>query len=268
MVINFVSVSGISDSAQLSKIHKISLEEKIRFPVTIGYQLSDRSINHGTQNPRQPKFRDLADLDKQTREYGFITALHYYTKDNNTILEDAKKIRGLGIEGSLLQFNTLPPKVEILTKIKSYGFRSILKIAIADKSKDGGYKVWKGDEVEDVSTGSVFNLFNTVYERKDAISYIMFDPSHGNNMELDLNEASLAICFGKKIIENESLKHLGLIYAGGIRPNNVKQVTQTLNSFFPKRISIDTEGGVRTDNQLDLELVRAYLIGCKQVYSE
>ena len=263
MTLNFVSVSGISDEDQLLSIRQICLEERIDFPLAIGYQVSSMSINQGTQNPRQPLFAELPDLDKRTRDWGFITALHYYTRDNTTILHDLEKIIDSGINPkSLLQFNSLPPSVEILEKVKKMGFRVILKVAVANKSSpDGGYKVWKGDSVEDVTLGNPEPLVKQIFERKDWISYAMFDPSHGTNLELDLSESSLAVRFGKMVVANPELGNIGLIYAGGIKPNNVTQVSQQLRSFFPDRFSIDSEGGVRVDNQLNLKLVCEYLRG-------
>jgi len=89
----------------------------------------------------------------------------------------------------------------------------------------------------------------------------MFDPSHGTNLDLNLDENSMAIRFGQGIVVHPDLKGVGLVYAGGIKPSNVRQLTKSLNSFFPNRFSIDTESGVRTNDQLDLDLVRSYLIG-------
>ncbi|MEI7718714.1 MAG: hypothetical protein WCI72_02510 [archaeon] len=262
MAKNFVSVSGISDISQLREIRDICLEEKIAFPVAIGYQLSNMSINQGTQNPRQPLFTDLPRLDEQTREYGFTTALHYYTRDNGTILDDMKKIVDCGIRPTLLQFNSLPPSLDILKQVKEMGFQILLKVAVSNKSSaEGGYKVWKGEGVEDVSTGNVNPLFNQIYERRNFIDYAMFDASHGNNLELDLSQESLAIIFGKMITRNAELNNLGLMYAGGIKPSNVQRVTQQLQGYFPERFSIDTEGGVRVNDKLDLQLVRDYLVG-------
>lgn len=266
MAKNFVSISGISNSNQLSAIKNICLEERIDFPITIGYQVSSMSINQGTQNPRQPKFCELSDLDKQTRDYGFTTAIHYYTKDNETILEDMETIVCAAINPeSLLQFNSLPPTLEILKKVKEMGFKTILKVAVSDKSSvEGGYKVWKGKDVEDVSTGNPASLFNQVYERRNFLTYAMFDPSHGNKLELDLSQESLAIRFGKMIIANKEIDHLGLIYAGGIKPTNIARVTNQLNSFFPERFSIDIEGGVRINNCLNFDLIRDYLKGYRE----
>src|SRR3989344_1700862 len=107
---NFVSVSAVSDREQLDNIARIYQQEGLNSPLVIGYQVSNKSINQGTQNTRQPKFVELGDIDKVTRDYGFITAVHYYTKDNSTILEDLEKVVDLGVEPSLLQFNTLPPE--------------------------------------------------------------------------------------------------------------------------------------------------------------
>lgn len=266
MVINFVSISGISNRDQLVGIKKISLEEKINFPITIGYQVSSMSINKGTQNPRQPKFCELVDLDKRTRDYGFITAVHYYTKDNDTILKDMQAVIDSGISSnSLVQFNSLPPTPAILEKVKKMGFKIILKVAVADKSSpEGGYKVWKGEGVEDVLTGNPLPLFNQVYDRREFLEYAMFDPSHGNKVELDLGQESLAIKFGKMVMNNSALDNMGLIYAGGIKPTNVQRVAQELKSFFPNRFSIDIEGGVRVDDKFDLGLVRDYLRGYKE----
>jgi len=88
----------------------------------------------------------------------------------------------------------------------------------------------------------------------------MFDPSHGTNLELELEEDNLAIRFGKEITRRPELNHLGLVYAGGIKPTNVLLVTKSLLSFFPQgRISIDVESGVREGNELNMDLIRSYL---------
>ena len=132
MTMNFVSVSAVSSRDQLAEIGRIYRDEKLLFPVAIGYQVSNKSINQGTQNTRQPRFLELGDLDKGTRDYGFITAVHYYTKDNSTIVGDLEKIAETGIDPSvtLLQFNTLPPSLVIF------------KVAVSDKqTSQEGYAV-------------------------------------------------------------------------------------------------------------------------------
>lgn len=266
MANNFVSISAVSDRDQLAEISRIYQEERLSFPVAIGYQVSNKSINQDTQNTRQPRFLELKNLDKETRDYGFITAVHYYTKDNSTIVGDLEKISKNEIDPSitLLQFNTLPPSLDILTKVKEFGFKVIFKVAVSDKkTSQGGYAVWKGEGVQDVSSGQVYPLVSQVKDRSDYIQYAMFDPSHGTNLDLNLDENSLAIRFGKGIIKSPYLKELGLVYAGGIKPSNVKKITNLLNSFFPNKFSIDTESGVRTNDKLDLDLVRSYLINCR-----
>jgi phosphoribosylanthranilate isomerase len=265
---NFVSISGISDRKELQGIYKICQEEIFDFPLVIGYQVSSKSINLGTQNPRQPKFLDLGDLNTETLSYGFFPAVHYYTKDNSSVLKDLEKIAELGILDSnlLLQLNTLPLPTEILREIKKAGPEVIFKAAVSDKqTSQGGYAVWKGEGVQDVKKGAVKPLIAQVRERKDFIDYVMFDPSHGTNLNLDLDEKNLAIRFGKEITSIKELDHLGLVYAGGIKPSNTKKVVRGLFSFFPDRFSIDAESGVRNkENKLDLDLVRAYLINFRE----
>ncbi len=267
MTDKFVAISGVSDDEQLKKIYEISQKEGLTFPISIGYQVSNKSINQGTQNPRQPMFTKLGDLSKQTLEYGFIPSVHYYTKNSQAIISDLEQIAQIGVDpnSALLQFNTLPLSEGALRKVKEMGFDIIFKVAVSDQ-KSGGYAVWKGEGVQDVQDGEVNPLVNQVQERKEVIDYTMFDPSHGTNLDLDLNENSLAIRFGKEIVSRSNLNHLGLVYAGGIKPSNVAQVTKSLISFFPKeRISIDIESGVRTNNELNLDLVRDYLINYKHV---
>ena len=269
---NFVSISGISNRIQLQEIYKICQGEIFDFPIVVGYQVSNKSINLGTQNPRQPKFLDLGDLNVETLSYGFIPAIHYYTKDNSTVLDDLEKIAGLRVLdlGSLLQFNTLPLPIEILREVKKTGLEIIFKVAVSNKqTPQGGYAVWKGKEVQDIKNGEIMPLITQVQERKDFIDYVMFDPSHGTNLDLDLNEKSLAVRFGREIISIKDLNHLGLVYAGGIKPNNVGRVARTLFSFFPARVSIDIESGVRDGkNRFDLNLVRAYLVNFREAVQD
>jgi len=262
MAENFVSVSGISTGKQLEGIRKISTEEELSFPIAIGYQLSNKSINKGTQNPRQPKFVDIGELDERTRDNGFVTAIHYYTKYNETILDDLEKVVEAGVDPSraLLQFNTLPVDAEVLNRVRDIGFRVIFKVAVSDKSDKGGYAVWKGDDVQDVIDGDIIPLIEQVFDRADVIDYLMFDPSHGTNLDLDLDEDSLGMRFGREIFDTYELRNVGLVYAGGINPGNVRRVVKRLESFFPGRFSIDTESGVRKEGRLDLGLVRNYLV--------
>jgi len=270
---HFVAISGISNMQQLEGIKTICNKEKINFPICIGYQVSNKSINQDVANPRQPLFADLRELSQRTEAYDFIPAFHYYTKDPLTVVGDLEKITKKVdfLNRPTIQFNTLPPDAEILLKAQKMGFRIILKVAVSDKSS-GGYAVWKGDGVQDVSSGEVAPLVGQILERKDFADYVMFDPSQGTNLELDLSEDSLAIRFGKEVRSRPELKHCGLVYAGGISVSNVGEVARTLHSFFPNRskalystfpngFSIDIESGVRTDNELDLSLVRKYLIG-------
>lgn len=265
---NFVSISGISNKIQLQGINKICQEEIFDFPIVVGYQVSSKSINLGTQNPRQPKFLDLEDLSAETLSYGFFPAIHYYTKDNSTILGDLEKIAGLGVLDSnlLLQLNTLPLPTEVLREIKGAGLEIIFKVAVSNKqTSQKGYAVWKGKKVQDIKKGKVGPLIAQIQERKDFIDYVMFDPSHGTNLDLDLDKKSLAVRFGEEIVSTKDLNHLGLVYAGGIKPDNVGRVARTLFSFFPIRVSIDIESGIRDkENRLDMDLVRAYLVNFRE----
>lgn len=264
---NFVSISAVSNQEQLTKISQICREEWFMYPLVIGYQVSNKSINMGTQNPRQPSFSELGALDKSTRDYGFTTAIHYHTKNNETIVEDLEKIAEIGVDpsGALVQLNTLPATPETLKKVKDMGYKIIFPVAVSDKqTPDGGFAVWKGNGVEDVASGNVSSLVNQVVDRKDYIDYVMFDPSHGTNLKLNLNSGSLAIRFGNEIVNRKDLDHLGLVYAGGVNPDNVYGLTHVLESRYPKRISIDTESGVRIDNKLGLDLVRNHLVNYRE----
>lgn len=265
MATNFVAVSAVSNYKQLSKIAQIAKEEGFRHPLAIGYQVSNKSINQGTQGVRQPPFSELAYLDRATRDYGLTTAIHYYTKDNETILDDLEKIAQKGIEPArtLLQFNTLPPTPETMRKVKKMGYHTIFKVAVSNKaSPQGGFAVWKGDGVQDVSSGDITPLVQQVRDRKDSIDYVMFDPSHGTNLGLDLSADSLAIRFGREIDIREEFEGMGLVYAGGLGPHNIREAKEILESHFPGRISVDTESAVRTNDELDIEKVREYLKGC------
>jgi phosphoribosylanthranilate isomerase len=275
----FVSISAITNLHDLSEIAQIAREEKFDFPIVIGYQVSHKNINQNVQNARQPKFSDLGIITKATYDYGFIPAFHYYTKDEATIVSDLERVLGLGISHfhpRLVQFNTLPTSREILSSVKEMEFLSIFKVAVANK-KDGGYAVWRGEGVQDVSEGNVTSLVNQVESREDLISYAMFDASHGTNLDLELSEESMAVKFGREIIKNPNISNVGLVYAGGIKPSNVKQVVKSLSSYLSQGFSIDTESGVRKiqkigdeiiSDELDLGLVREYLMNVREVWNK
>ena len=147
---SFASISGVSSSEELSGINKIALEKGKGRNIVIGYQVSNKSINQGTRNARQPLFAELGELDKRTRGYGLFTAVHYYTKDPETTLPDLEKVVASGVRshGAFVQFNTLPLPVETLRKVRDMGFQVIFKVAVSNKqSPAGGYAVWKGEGV-------------------------------------------------------------------------------------------------------------------------
>mgnify|MGYP006295194757 CR=1 FL=1 len=266
MVNRFVSVSGITNDKELEDVARIREEEKIETPVVIGYQVSHKSMHKGTTNSRQPQFSELYSLVHKTDMLGMHSAIHYYAKSEEVIKDDLMKIKsdldtGM-LSPALLQFNTLPPSPEIMQFAKDLGFYNIFKVAVSHKqTPDGGYAVWKGEEVQDVSNGFVRPLLNQVRERMPNIDYVMFDPSHGTNLELDLTEDSLARRFGTEIVVDPDFKDVGLVYAGGINPNNVSVLNKTLCSFFTqKRVSLDIESGIRPkNNKYDSDSVRGYL---------
>src|SRR3989339_224021 len=267
---NFVSVSGISNRKELEEIGKIYRDEKLKFNLAIGYQVSGLSINRGTRNPRQPFFSDLGELCRSTEEIGFIPAVHYYAKSNDGVKEDIEKIAlqpGVDAYCSLIQFNTLPLPLSILRDTKDYGFEIIFKVAVSNKqSPGGGYKVWKGEGVEDVNEGDASVLVRQVEDRLSYIDYAMFGPRDGEKLRMAFDDESMAVRFGNEITGNEQLVDVNIVYAGGIKPGNVQRIAGRLDSFFSGRFCIDTESGVRTNNQLDLGLVREYLINSGSVF--
>ena len=64
----------------------------------------------GEQNPRQPNFSELGILDRETKDHGFITAIHYHTKNEETISSDLEKIVDCGLE----PFSTLMQLIHYL----------------------------------------------------------------------------------------------------------------------------------------------------------
>ena len=260
---NFVCVSGIKSGNELSCIDGIRKGYNLNFPIAIGFQVSNKSIHQKTVNARQPKFSDLSQLDAMARQCGFVPAIHYFTKDNETIAGDLEIIANnidMGNGSTLLQFNTLPAEIDVLKKAKEIGFDSIFKVAVSDK-RSGGYAVWKGDDAQDVSSGNVAPLIEQAREAAPYVSYVMFDPSHGTNLELDLNWKSASVRFGRGVRKLEEMNDVGLVYAGGIGPNNVFGVVRALEGYFYKGASVDTESKVMdSNNQLDMKSVEKYLV--------
>lgn len=268
----FVSVSGVTSLEELEQVKMRYIQARTDSNLVIGYQASNKSINQGTKNSRQPEFMDLRELDRMTKEAGFTTAVHYYTKDISTTFDDLAMVEasGVSVRNTLVQFNTLPLDYATLRDVRDMGFGVIFKVAVSDKqTPQGGYAVWKGQGVQDVSSGDVEPLVQQARERAGVINYVMFDPSHGTNLDLDLRADSLAVRFGRRILECPELEHVGLVYAGGIKPQNVEAVTRSLKRFLPRdRVSIDVESGVRTDDKLDMRKVEEYLRNYQNAINE
>ena len=263
---NFVSLSGVTSSNELVKIAQIKERTGIEYPLAIGYQLSNKSMNQGINNKRQPPFESIRELDRLTKSRGLIPSYHYYTKNNSTTFGDLERLaKEVDLSNrTLLQLNTLPLQTDDYRKIKNLGFEIIYKLPISNK-ESGGYAVWKGDEVQDASKGDARILIRKAKKVVGFADHLMFDPSHGTNHALDLSEDSLAIQFGDLVSINAAMVGMGLVYAGGINPENAKEVIERLKGHFEEiGFSIDTESGVRNErNELDLNKVRDYLIACK-----
>ncbi|MFT4313271.1 MAG: hypothetical protein ACMXYA_02600 [Candidatus Woesearchaeota archaeon] len=264
----FVSLSGISSEFELEKIRSICDEEGISFPVVIGFQVSHSSINRGTQNDRQPLFSDLGTLDALTRKLGFQSAIHYYTKNIPNLVDDLECIEGVGVDCSqaLFQFNTLPPLPVFLAQTQRKGFSILYKVAVANTDNEaGGYAVWMEDAgTIDARSKNVQPLLDQVKCAAPFISYAMFDPSHGTDFALDLQPDNLAILFGEGVMRNHP--KLGLVYAGGVKPNTAGQICQLLQHYFPSRASIDIETGIHTGSRRDFDKIREYLVNCRGLF--
>jgi phosphoribosylanthranilate isomerase len=260
---NFVCVSGVTRDIELGWVADDIQKHHLNYRAAIGFQVSNSSINNGTTNERQPNFENLGRLDGLAREYGLIPAIHYFTKDNETILGDLETIAkniDMTHGSTLLQFNTLPVEINILKEVEKMGFDTIFKIPVSNKGA-GGYAVWKGDGVQDVSSGDVGPLIEHAREVAPYVRYVMFDASHGTNLELDLGEDSLPIRFGKGIRELREMDNVGLVYAGGFNPDNIYDKITALEKHLFGGVSVDIESGVMgSDGKLDKVNVRDYFV--------
>jgi len=260
----FLSVSAVRSKQELESIVRIRDRTKIKTPIAIGFQVSEKSINTGGTNNRQAPFGELPDLVKQANDWGLIPAIHYYSKNPDGFIgADLQKMADSGLFGYkpiLFQFNTLPPNPLLLAGLQKEGVDVIFKVAVADKTNEATPIVWRdGRNVVDVNTGDVNLLVQQVRDNFDFISYAMFDPSHGTDYKVDLNEERMGIKFGKAIITEPELDRIGLVYAGGISHRNVVKVVKTLSSYFGDRFSIDAESGLRDMGGLNMNKVRCYL---------
>lgn len=264
----FISISGVTNSDDLKTISRIAREEDTWERVVIGLQVSTRSINEGTRNPRQPSFGDIDRLIGITYELGMEPAIHYATRDLNTVIPDIKKMNDSLRYDVMLQFNTALPTQEILEFAREKGFQTIVALPLVDKSRPGGgYFAWKGKDSEDSRNTSAERLIERLLPIRKHVDYVLFDPSHGTGEVTNFGPESLAIQFGKNFFDprvtGNIFRDVDLIYAGGIGPDNVHEVARAIySSGLPsERVSIDSESNLRTDDKLDLDKVRLYLRG-------
>lgn len=256
----FVSISAVTSLDELKDIARIKDQLKPNFPVVIGWQLSSSSINDGTQNSRQPPFHEIKNLYKAALDNDIVSAFHYYTKDMNSMEDDleilANKLNFFD-QVKLLQFNTLPPSEENLEVFRGFGFSPILKVPIADKRL--APKGYQSHRVNDIRQAKADDLHSQARSVSGLINYVMFDPSHGVGLELGTSKDNLGIHMGHLITSDLGMNRVGLVYAGGIGPNNARNILSNLKRNFPRRVSIDSQSAIRTQDRLDSNKVKEYL---------
>lgn len=263
---DFICVSGVTREEELHWISYFTYINNLD-NTAIGFQVSNSSINKGTTGERQSEFSELKNLVSLSRINGITPAIHYFTNDNETVLGDLETIASnidMSCGSTLLQFNTLPLETSVLKEVKKMGFDTIFKIPVSNKENERGYSILRGGDVQDVSSGEVAPLIEYAREVAQDVSYVMFDASHGTNLELDLSENSLPIRFGKGIRELGEMDNVGLVYAGGIGPDNVYDMMRTLGEYFPRGVSVDAESAVMSSDGLDRKKIGEYFSEAKR----
>ena len=76
----------------------------------------------------------------------------------------------------------------------------------------------------------------------------------GSGQQLDISEL-------KKLFEKD--KSLRVILAGGLTPNNVAQVLESLGPYRENVCGVDTSSGVETSGKQDLEKIKAFVKAAK-----
>lgn len=241
----FISISGVTTETQLEQIAEIKKDYAIfdkEYQLVIGFLASENTLSKKS-SARRPKLADFPELVFKARQLGLIPALHYHTKTPTTIIDDIEVFYDLvdfDVSFNFLQLNVKNLNLEIVKNVAETFDETEIIYKIRDSYKRSVF-------------GSQF--LNETKVLKDYINYYMFDPSHGKGDSFEINH----------LRHYELIPHfVNMVFAGGFSPDNIidrlLEISERHTDF-----SIDVESGVRTDDKLDMNKVRAYLKGCQYV---
>ena len=216
----------------------------------LGFLVSHKTLNESlTPNQRYPRIWLLPSLLQEAGP-GVLRMIHYNSKETDTLAEQvAKLFRELYDPGlcRALQLNIVWPPVTQVKQIKEQ-FPEMEIVFQASR------RTFEGQSPQEFA--------KRVKDYRDAINYVLLDPSGGSGQEFDLPR-SVALYSELK----DQMPQITLGFAGGLTGDNVAEKAariqkQTRDHDF----SIDAEGGLRDkisatygDDLLNIKKCRHYL---------
>lgn len=238
----YVGVAGITSRAQADAV-LAAIPPGFPRQVAIGVLASAKTLAGGVCNPRSPAPGTISEVFPDDPRA--LNLVHYFTRTTGDGLKEelcrAMAIGGINCHG--LQLNIAWPDLDELQMfVAAYPAawcpRVVLQLGPAAL-----------EAVDWNMHALVDRLREYVVER--AISDVLLDVSAGTGR--DFNDAKLISIVRALPILRAAYPDLGIVIAGGLSPRRLP------DRALLRNVSIDVESGVRTDDALDDDKVRAFL---------
>jgi len=243
----YIGVTGFMSRAQV----EAALEG---FPFSpfvklmVGVLVSDKTLS-GVPNSHPNSFPhpdDIAEIFVDDPRV--LNLVHYNTHDQKGLARQLDRLfdtAGPNCHG--VQLNITWPNIEEL-KLFHAAWRD--KVIVLQLGKEA---------FEAKQSPEIVAKYLSYY--KYLIDYLLFDMSGGFGVEIDIDLASDTI--GQYLRQGLS-KHFGFGLAGGLDSEKLAMLAPLLRTM--QTISIDAQGRLRSDDQLDLEKVKAYIRAALLLY--
>lgn len=248
--IPYVGITGLTSAEESIQVLNIFNNEGFpteTYDIMVGALVNPKTLRfEKSSKKRYPLFEDVPEILGVVD--GSFTTIHYGS-DGKNLFEDASKILDFKkiYETNIckgLQLNIPWPDVNEIKRIKD-DYPEIKLILPID-----------GNSINSKNDSELSGLLAPYSEY---LNYVLIDPSGGKKISFDMNR-SLGLC--NEI--NREYPELTVGFAGGFDGLNVRSRLDTIAKNVVRKCCIDTEGGVRNDDDtLNFEKVSGYVSGAR-----
>lgn len=238
----YVGITGFKRIEEVEEVNRVVQKEFSLSPyqVMFGYLCSEKRLADPEQSGKNsPGLSHLPEIISAA-DSSVLTMIHYHSTHKENLAEQVERVftaDNIYSSGSCqsLQLNVDWPPLKEVEKIIARFPEMKIVLQLPQRAMEGR----SISEIADLA--STYALF---------ITYTLIDPSGGKGKEIDLP-------FVKELVYSlqERMPQIRHGFAGGFCAENIEERL----SLFPRNISFDAEGKLRSETGLDLDKCTLYL---------